>query len=151
MMALAAVLFGSGGPAVASDFASVVPGPVAAQVLRVIDGDTIEVRAAVWVGQVVTTHVRLAAVDAPELRARCSEEREKALAARAFVEQWLGASGDLPVRVQLSSVRYGKYAGRVVADVAAQDGRDLGVALLRAGHARPYGGGRREGWCEVSG
>lgn len=148
--AMTAGLVGSGTPADASDFASVLPGPIRAEVLRVIDGDTIEVRAAVWVGQSVTTKVRLAAVDAPELSAICPEERDKAVAARAFVEQWLDDTADgLPVRVRLRTVRYGKYAGRVVADVEAGDesGGDLGQALLSAGHARAYGGGGRKGWC----
>ena len=148
--AVTAGLFGVGTSVGASDFASVLPGPITAEVLRVIDGDTLEVRAAVWVGQSVTTKVRLGAVDAPELSAVCPEERNKAVAARAFVEQWLDDTADgLSVRVRLRTVRYGKYAGRVVADVEAGDetGGDLGQALLNAGHARAYEGGGRKDWC----
>jgi micrococcal nuclease len=54
----------------------------AAEVLRVIDGDTFEARVRVWPGMDITTRVRLRGIDAPELHARCADERAKALAAR---------------------------------------------------------------------
>src|SRR5437868_3788566 len=53
-----------------------------AEVLRVIDGDTFEARVNLWPGLEATTRVRLRGVDAPELKARCGEERVKAEAAR---------------------------------------------------------------------
>src|SRR5882757_1213192 len=59
-------------------------GPVKAIVQRVVDGDTIEVRAFIWLGQSVLIRVRIDGVDAPELEARCPAERERALAARDF-------------------------------------------------------------------
>ena len=52
-------------------------GPVKATVERVIDGDTIEVRAFIWLGQSLLIRVRIDGVDAPELEARCSQERER--------------------------------------------------------------------------
>ncbi len=74
-------------------------------VQRVADGDTIEVRAAVWLGQTLTIRVRIDGVDAPELEARCAEERRLALAARDFLVRRLeGAS------VKLTQVVYDKYA-----------------------------------------
>ena len=51
-----------------------ISGPVMAQVLRVIDGDTIAVRAQIWIGQSVETRVRIVGVDTPELRGRCALE-----------------------------------------------------------------------------
>ncbi len=61
--------------------ADTIPGPIQAEVLRVIDGDTIEVRAKIWLDQYIETNVRLAGLDAPEMRGKC--EREKALARKA--------------------------------------------------------------------
>ncbi len=90
-------------------------GPVPAEVLSVIDGDTIEVRAVVWLGQVVSTRVRLAGIDAPELRAKCARERALAERARAYLLARL-EGGDRS-RVRLRDIRYGKYAGRVLARV----------------------------------
>ncbi len=117
-------------------------GPVPALVTAVIDGDTLEVQARIWLGQQVTIRVRLAGIDAPETRSDCA--RERALAARA--ERLLKARLRRP-EVQLYDVSYGKYAGRILARVETADGEDLGRALLAAGLARAYDGGRRAPWC----
>ncbi len=122
--------------------AETIPGPVPAAVVRVIDGDTLEVRARVWVGTEITTLVRLQGVDAPERNGACPAERRLAARARRLVVD-LVAGGPVALR----RIRLGKYAGRVVADVTVADGLDLGTALARAGLARPYRGGRRGDWC----
>ncbi|MFQ5466725.1 MAG: thermonuclease family protein [Kiloniellaceae bacterium] len=123
-------------------------GPVPAQVVRVIDGDTIQVRARIWLDQEVETRVRLDGVDAPELKARCARERAMAVQARAFLDQRLAAPG---APVFLSDIRYGKYAGRVLARVRDASGADLAEALIAAGLARPYAGKRRASWCPDTG
>ena len=46
-----------------------LPGPIPAEVLKVVDGDTLEVEARIWLGQGVQVSVRLRGVDTPELRA----------------------------------------------------------------------------------
>ena len=59
-----------------------------AQVLRVLDGDTFEARVNIWPGVEVTTRVRLRSIDAPEMHARCDDERAgpwpRARRSRAF-------------------------------------------------------------------
>ncbi len=124
-------------------------GPVPAEVLSVIDGDTIEVRAVIWLGQVVSTRVRLAGIDAPELRGKCARERTLAERARAYLLARLGGGGRAWVR--LRDIRYGKYAGRVLARVETAAGEDLGRSLMAAGLARPYAGRARASWCEEAG
>src|SRR5688500_4618693 len=84
-------------------------GPVAAEVLRVVDGDTIEVRAHIWLGQEVTTLVRLGGVDAPELKGKCESERAAARRAKARIEEKLNGG-----EVTLRDIRFEKYAGRVM-------------------------------------
>lgn len=116
-------------------------GPVAASVEKVVDGDTLDVRAAIWLGQTVDVRIRIAGIDAPELQARCPEERQRALAARAFLEERLGHGA-----VRLSNIVYDKYGGRMLASVADADG-DIADAMLMAGLARPYDGGKRGSWC----
>ena len=116
-------------------------GPVNATVERVIDGDTIQVRADIWLGQSLSIRVRIEGVDAPELEGRCPEERERALAARDFLVRRLGNG-----TVKLTRVVYDKYGGRVRAHLADARG-DIAEALLAANLARPYFGGRREPWC----
>ena len=41
-----------------------------------------------------------------------------------------------------------KYSGRVVAEVATRRTGNVSTAMLAAGHARRYGGGHRNGWCD---
>lgn len=120
----------------------VLRGPVPAQVVGVVDGDTIRVTAHIWLDQRLETLVRLAGVDAPELRGHCEEERFLAAEARDFL-----AGRIVGTDVSLAEVEYGKFAGRVVARVITADGEDLGESLLRAGLARPYDGGARASWC----
>jgi micrococcal nuclease len=142
----AALLLNSGAPENGFDGAQLAAttfdGPVSAHVERVVDGDTIEVKADIWLEQSVTVRVRIEGVDAPEMEARCSAERERAEAARDFLIRRIGGS-----EVQLSQVVYDKYGGRVRASVSDSSG-DIAEALLRKGLARPYHGGKRMPWCE---
>ncbi len=114
---------------------------VPATVLSVYDGDTLNVEAEIWPGLTWQGSVRVRGVDTPEIRGQCDAEREAAKAARDFVRKAAGKT------VTLTDIERGMYAGRVVADVLLQDGRDLLDALIGAGHGRAYDGGRREGWC----
>lgn len=120
-------------------------GPYAAAVDHVVDGDTIAVRAAVWVDVDVDVGVRLEGIDAPEVsRAACDAERARGEAARAFVEELARET------LILEDVRHDKYAGRVVARVMTPEGRNLSEALLEAGLARPWdpeAGEPKPDWC----
>ncbi len=140
------------GAAPASGAEDILTGPVPAVVEEVIDGDTLRVRARIWLGQDLAIYVRLAGVDTPEVRGACARERELAQQARDFVASRLAPGrdpgGDREASVQLREVRYGKYARRVVARVETAAGLDLGTALLAAGLAQPYDGGRRPIWCD---
>ncbi len=117
-------------------------GPIPAFVERVIDGDTLVVRARIWLGQELKVMVRISGIDAPELRARCDEERQMAISARQFVKRLVGQR-----KVSLSHIRQGKYAGRVIAKVTDKTGSSLSTYLLKANLARPYQRGRRKSWC----
>lgn len=121
-------------------------GPVEAEVLRVVDGDTLVARARIWLGQTVETHVRLAGVDAPELRGKCAEEKARALAAREALARLVG---DGPV--MLADIESDKYGGRVLARVATGTHGDIAAALVAGGYVRAYGGGARSGWCRAEG
>lgn len=123
-------------------------GPLPAEVVSVIDGDTLEVRVRIWLGQNLRTRVRLAGVDAPELRGQCDRETGLARRARDYLRARLGADGTGTVR--LRDVRNGKYAGRVLARVETLAGEDLGRGLIAAGLARPYTGRARASWCAAA-
>jgi endonuclease YncB( thermonuclease family) len=116
-------------------------GPVSAFVERVVDGDTVDVRARIWLGQSLSIRVRIDGVDTPEMRSDCADERRLALAARDFLARRL-----LNREITLLRVVYDKFGGRVRADISDANG-DIAKALLDAGLARPYHGERREPWC----
>jgi endonuclease YncB( thermonuclease family) len=120
----------------------VTPG-LPADVLRVVDGDTFEAKVHVWPGMDITTKVRLRGIDAPEMRARCADERSKAEAARDALGAMLGEGGVMVLRVGID-----KYGGRVLATAATRRTADVSAALLARGLVRAYAGGRRESWCE---
>jgi endonuclease YncB( thermonuclease family) len=116
----------------------------AADLVRVLDGDTFEARIHVWPGHDVTTRVRLRGIDAPEMQAQCPQERTKAEAARSALAGLL-AQG----QIRVLHIGPDKYNGRIVADAATARTSDVSAALLRSGHARAYDGGRRAGWCDL--
>lgn len=133
-----------------------LPGPVPADVVRVIDGDTVEVRARIWPGQYVETRVRLRGVDTPETRRPdCEAERAAGRQATAFTQDWLAASALVEasasdfhasaVRISLHEIDLGSFAGRVVARIRRADGEDLSDALIQAQLATPYG--ETGPWC----
>ena len=116
---------------------------VPARVVRIVDGDTVEVDARPWPGQRMRVAVRLAGYDAPELRGECAAEREAARAAAAALMRLLPEGAE----IRLDGVRPGKFAERMIARVLTADGRDAVASLLEDGHGRPHAGGRRAGWC----
>ena len=86
--------------------------------------------------------IRLLDVDTPEIRGKCPAEKELALAARDFVRGMLAKAK----QITFMNTGRGKYF-RIVAGVVA-DGVDVSGALLKAGLAVPYHGGKKTGgWC----
>jgi micrococcal nuclease len=117
-----------------------VEGPVEAELISIIDGDTLLVAAKPWPQQTISVSVRIRGVDAPEMKSKCPELRARALAAKEALASMLVATGG---KLTLSSISGDKYFGRVVADVIVDDGRDAAAELLAAGMVRPYDGGKK--------
>jgi len=119
-------------------------GPVAAEVLRVLDGDSVEVSVQLWRGPPQVTRVRLAGIVAPELRGACDLERRRALAARDFL------TGRLPkgATIRLSDIITSNPGRLVLARVGGADGEDLSETLLHGGFAHAAGGSRATAWCD---
>lgn len=114
----------------------------AVEVVRVVDGDTFEARVHLWPGLEMMTRVRLRGIDAPEMKGACAEELRMAETASEALRTLL-AGGD----VAIFNIGPDKYGGRVVADAATRRTPSVSGALLASGHARPYQGGKRGGWC----
>lgn len=117
-------------------------GPIPATIERVVDGDTLAVRAHIWLGQEIRVLVRIRGIDTPELRGRCDMETRRAERAAERTTDATEAG-----TVTLFRIAPDKYHGRVLADVTLADGRDLASVLLNTGAARRYDGTARGDWC----
>ena len=120
-------------------------GPVSAHVVRVIDGDTAQVEALIWINQRIDVNVRLAGIDAPEIgsHAHCDFERGKADQARTYLASLIEDRD-----VKLTGIETDKYGGRVDAHILLDDGRDVSDLMLKKRLALAYDGGRKTSWCK---
>lgn len=97
-----------------------------AEVLNIINGDTIRVSAHMWPGQQWLGLIRLRGIDTPELRGKCQAEKDQAILSRDTLVSLV------PPRVLLANIQFGKFAGRYVATVMAGP-RDLADVLMEEG------------------
>ncbi|MGE4278174.1 MAG: thermonuclease family protein [Magnetospirillum sp.] len=115
------------------------------KILFVVDGDTYQIAHA---GAPQGERVRARHFDTPEKGdlAQCAAEREKAGQASAFARRLLPRGAT----VVLSEFGRDRY-GRLLARVTLTDGTDIAAQLIGAGLAKPYEGGRKQGWCAPGG
>jgi len=136
------ILFTSSPALISSAFArGRIVEQVEAQLIRVIDGDTIVVSIQEFCplfGEEIG--VRIRGIDAPELRS--SDCRVRALAVKA--KQLVSKLMDSAKVIELRDLERGKYF-RLIADVYV-DGVNVSKVLLEQGVALPYDGGKRPDW-----
>lgn len=120
-----------------------IAGPVSAQIIRVIDGDTLLVAARPWPQQTMEVYVRLRGIDAPELKSSCAATRDAGRQAREALADLIRDQAE----IQLSHISGDKYFGRVLADISFLDGRNPAQEMLLAGYVVPYEGGRKAKGC----
>lgn len=121
-----------------------------AEVVAVHDGDTLTITLP-EIPKVFGERIglRLDGIDAPELNSTCPDlharfrERQRAVEARDFLKRQIEISHDLVV-VNVGRDKYFRLLGRVFAD-----GVDLSELMLASGFAKPYDGGKKEGWCDI--
>jgi endonuclease YncB( thermonuclease family) len=127
------------------------------EVVRVIDGDTVEAKIEVLPGMTYTVDVRERDLDTPEKRrgrggAQCDEEIAQGKAVSKLVSDLLPAG----TKIGIENVGLGKYAGRFIGDIklVIDDGSapvDLGDWLIGQGLAVNYDGGtKRKVWCPIN-
>lgn len=115
----------------------------ASKVIRVIDGDTLLLRAE-WVPEPLPKQIylRVAGIDTPEMKGKCADETDLALEAKAYTETFVKTR-----EIEIDLVSWDKYGGRILGNIRAQDGGDLATELLTHGLGREYKGGRKLSWC----
>jgi endonuclease YncB( thermonuclease family) len=105
-----------------------------AEVIGVVDGDTIDVRIDLGFDIVRRERVRIDGINTPEIRTKDAEVKQRGVAAREFVVAWVAEHP----RVRLTTVKDSDKYGRYLARVQGLDGSDLGQELLSAKHAVIY-------------
>ena len=116
------------------------------ELLKVVDGDTIDANIDLGFDISVKKRVRFSGVNTPECRTKDLEEKAKGLAAKDRVKQLLEGSN----RIQLTSHGVGKF-GRCLGEIHIDmvDGKEkvtlesVNELLIKEGHAVEYHGGKR--------
>ncbi len=115
------------------------------QVIRVIDGDTVQITAP-FLPQNLKKELalRIYGVDTPERgqKAKCKRERELSESAKTFVVNTLSSAKNIEIQLH----KWDKYGGRVLGDLII-DGESLSSRLINGGLAFKYDGGKKKSWC----
>ena len=122
-----------------------------ATLLKVVDGDTIELMVDLGFNIHHKMRVRLYGVNTPESRTKDLAEKKMGLEAKHFTEQWL--TNHKWVFVNTIPDKNDKY-GRVLARIFSSDQIDdpktacLNLDIIQSGYAREYFGVGDKTWAE---
>ena len=110
----------------------------AVEILRVVDGDTVDVRIDLGFDVWHKCRVRLMGINAPESRTRDKEEKVRGLAAK----EWLSKEFyDAVDPIEMQSHGKGKF-GRILGEIFI-NGVNINKQMVEEGHAVEYYGGKR--------
>jgi len=122
-----------------------------AKVLKVIDGDTIDLRIDLGFKIHHEIRVRLYGVNTPESRTKDLKEKELGLKAKKFTEDWM--TNHEWVFVNTIPDKNDKY-GRILAKIYSSEKIDdpktacLNIDIIESGYAREYYGVGDKTWAE---
>lgn len=113
------------------------------KLIKVIDGDTLDVLISAGFGIYYKTRLRLNGINAPESRTRNLREKKLGLKAKRLTENFCKSAEYLVVKTE----KAGKF-GRYLAEVFNEKDQSLTQLLLDKKLARVYHGGKRKNWFE---
>ena len=114
-----------------------------AKVVRVIDGDTVDVDIDLGFGiWQKNERVRIMGIDTPESRTRNKIEKKFGLAAKAKLKSILGKITVLKTTINKKGVDMKGKFGRVLGDFLQND-KSVAKIMCETGHAVPYFGGAK--------
>ncbi len=126
---------------------SVVQGPVEADVVRILDGDTVAFYAMPWPEIIVRGTLRMDGIDTPEKNGKCPDEKKKAAEATSFLTSKISAvKGRVKLHVVGLVGEDGGGFGRYRGDVRINN-ESLSALLIERGLARENHGEKRLPWC----
>jgi len=114
-----------------------------AKVVRVIDGDTVDVDIDLGFGiWQKNERVRIMGIDTPESRTRDKIEKKFGLAAKAKLKSILGKTTVLKTTINKKGLDMKGKFGRVLGDFL-QDDKSVAKTMCETGHAVTYFGGAK--------
>ena len=114
-----------------------------AKVIRVIDGDTVDVDVDLGFGiWQKNERVRIMGIDTPESRTRNKIEKKFGLAAKAKLKSLLGPKPVLQTTISKKGEDMKGKFGRVLGDFII-DGKQVSQIMCKEGHAVAYFGGSK--------
>jgi micrococcal nuclease len=108
-----------------------------AKVMRVVDGDTVDVEIDLGFDLTIQQRVRVFGINCPEIHSTDRDEKTRGESAAAFTRQFLPEGSPVVLRTHKAG---NEKFGRFLAEIHTQGGRDLGKALIAAGHALVWDG-----------
>ena len=107
------------------------------EILKVVDGDTVDVIIDLGFDVFLEKRVRMAGVNAPESRTRNLEEKAKGLKTKAWLIEKFNTEKQIIIETSLDN-QYGKF-GRVLGTFYVGDSlMSVNLEMLSEGLARPY-------------
>ena len=121
-----------------------------ATIVKVIDGDTVDVDIDLGFGIVLSDErVRIMGIDTPESRTRDKVEKKFGLAAKARLKELLGKTCTLTTQINKNGEDMKGKFGRILGDFDVYDNKTdswqpVTKVLVSEGHAVPYHGQNKE-------
>ena len=110
------------------------------EVVKIVDGDTIDILIDLGFGLTKKERVRLAGIDTPESRTTNLEEKEMGLQAKDALTGMLESAEEIKVKTEKDG-KFGRMLGWLWAD---DDMTSLNHQLVNDGYAWAYDGGSKE-------
>ena len=107
-----------------------------ANVVRVLDGDTIEIDIDLGFSLTARQRVRLFGINAPEIHSSNQAEKDAGMKSVAFLRSLLPVG----IVVDAKTVKDEDKFGRFLASILLPDGRDVATVMLSVGLVKPWDG-----------
>ena len=107
------------------------------KVLKIIDGDTIDVVLDLGFDILHKSRVRLFGIDTPESRTRDKEEKQRGLISKKYLTEAIKKDNKLTIKTHKGS-ETGKF-GRILGEVFV-DGKNINLQMTKDGYAVAYYG-----------
>ncbi len=107
-------------------------------VVRVVDGDTVDVEIDLGFSLTKKERIRLAGIDTPETRTKNDEEKKLGIDAKEYLTMRLDSSKNLIVKTEKDG-KYGRMLGWLF-----DDNRSINRDMTDLGYAWIYGGGSKD-------